>query len=290
MLNHLNKMPKTVYGSIINLNRSSVLLTLIFASLITFVLAGYFNGELDKEWLSNAFLNFSTELMGAIVAFILFDLILGKRQERENEALNREQKKLTYLAQMQSEDNSLALIGARLLKSIGCFEDGSLKGVNLEFANLFDSSLNSINLQKATLCNANFSSSFMLKANLKDTDSGYANFSRANLWNADLSTGHFYYVDFSNTRFWRANLIGANLKGANLENATFKAGPKYEEEVKMDETTILPDGSKYQPQLGIEQLKRFTDRSHPKFWRSDDEKSPAYETNIIIETKTSNYI
>jgi len=61
----------------------------------------------------------------------------------------------------------------------------------------------------------------------------------------------------------KANLRDANLQGCSLEDA------------EVDAETVLPDNTYYQPQLGLEQMRRFTHPQHPDFWRSDNQVSPA---------------
>jgi hypothetical protein len=118
------------------------------------------------------------------------------------------------------------------------------------------------------------------------------------------------YANLQNTFCWYANFRGTSLREANLEGVEFvdpdwKKLPTFaleklskqgrikdnevtsEEEFQIlgeltaqiwhavfDENTILPDGQNWNPNID---LNRFTDRSHPDFWRSTDTNSPAYE-------------
>jgi len=70
---------------------TAILLLAILPSL--FILAR--NGDWDS-WL----LNFSTEMGGAFVTFILIDQILGKREKREEETQQQEKEKHRFILEL----------------------------------------------------------------------------------------------------------------------------------------------------------------------------------------------
>jgi hypothetical protein len=157
------------------------------------------------EWGESWLQNFSTEMFGAFLTFMLLTLIVGTRQEKQR-----------LIRQLGSRVNSLAQQAAEDLRAYGCITDGSLRGKGFQ------------------------------KAHLEETK----------LWEADLQD-----ADFFGARLQRADLWAANLQGVNFEYAEF------------DEATNLPDGSHWTPDTD---MSRFTDPTHPDFWRSDDPHSPAY--------------
>lgn len=96
-------------------------------------------------------------------------------------------------------------------------------------------------------------------------------FIRANLREADLHAAYLRGASFENATLAGADLTGANLlgtifTGADLSQARLD-GASY------DGKTVLPDGTFWTPDTD---MARFTDPSHPNFWRSDDPVSPAY--------------
>lgn len=86
----------------------------------------------------------------------------------------------------------------------------------------------------------------------------------ADLWEANLANAQLYEANFAGVNFSRTNLNGTNLREANLAGAILKKGMW---EAKLDKMTILPDGNKYDPSLGLIQLERFTDPNNPDFWQ-----------------------
>jgi uncharacterized protein YjbI with pentapeptide repeats len=82
-----------------------------------------------------------------------------------------------------------------------------------------------------------------------------------NLEGADLYGTDFQGANLSRSNLRRAWLVESNLLDTNLTETEF------------DEFTELPDGTNWSPEAD---LKRFTDSTHPLFWRSNDPKSPSY--------------
>ncbi|NES87252.1 MAG: protein kinase [Moorea sp. SIO2B7] len=102
---------------------------------------------------------------------------------------------------------------AQLLQTGHC-PGCSLRGVNLEKANLVGA-----NLEGADLANANLGGANLHRARLQGANLPYANLNRAILKNADLSGANLKGVNLKNADLWDAHLMGANLNNANLSNA-----------------------------------------------------------------------
>src|SRR5690606_22235625 len=100
-------------------------------------------------------------------------------------------------------------------------------------------------LQDAHLESTNLSGANLRLAKLVGADLRYANLEGATLRVANLSGTNLYF----------ANLQGANLRWANLEGAILGEG---REQVKLDQTTTLPDGTYWSPETD---MTRFT---HPE--------------------------
>jgi uncharacterized protein YjbI with pentapeptide repeats len=131
-----------------------------------------------------------------------------------------------------------------------------LSGANLIKANLHAADFTAADLRGAMLQNVIAQSAIFYRANI----------SRANLFGARLNTANLREADLKEANLADADLRGANLGSANLERARLSAE-------SFDIETWLPDGVYWTP--GTD-LARYTDPSHPDFWRSDDETSPAY--------------
>jgi uncharacterized protein YjbI with pentapeptide repeats len=175
-------------------------------------------------------------------------------------------------------------------------ENGLLRGVDLTGARLTETRLRHANLRGAVLTEAelreadlgaaNLSGANLIKANLHAADFTAAdlrgallqnviapsaiffraNASRANLFGARLNNANLREADLKEAILTDADLRGANLASANLERARVTSD-------SFDIETWLPDGVYWTPGTDI---TRYTDPSHPDFWRSDDETSPAY--------------
>jgi uncharacterized protein YjbI with pentapeptide repeats len=117
-----------------------------------------------------------------------------------------------------------------------------------------------------------------------------ANLAGANLWRANLQKTNFYKAELSQANIYRADLrnanlacsnlagadlIAADLRGVNLQEANIKGALWFHEN---QGGATLPDGSIWTPETD---MRRFTDESHPEFWRSDDPQSPAHPSRSI---------
>ena len=146
--------------------------------------------------LGGLLLNLATELIGAIVTYLLLERIVGEREQKEEE-----RKRL--IAEMGSRVKDVAVAAEERLRKHGWLTDGTLSGVYLH-----DADLRGANLQWADLSQAQLSMAHLHEANLHD-----ANLRGANLWWADL-TG----ADLSGADLTGADLSGANLRGAKVTN------------------------------------------------------------------------
>lgn len=195
-----------------------------------------------SEWLGDWLSDFSTEMAGAFLTAVIFGLIVGAAQQSENTA----ERKQSLILQMGSPNNGFAIEAVRQLRALEWLYDGSIQGADLYGADL----------RGADIQYANLRSAYLVAANLQDTYSHHVDLQNAYLLDANLQ----------GARLWNTNLQGTYLAGANLQDAgLFQA--------KLDESTILPDGTNWTPETD---MSRFTDPNHPNFWRSGDRYSPAY--------------
>lgn len=241
----------------------------------------------EKVFVEQVYSNFGIELISIALTVLVIEE-LNKRQTKEE--VNRDRVRELIL-QLGSPDNAFAIEATRILRARGNLTDGTLKGAILLGANLRYADLEGINLQDADMASANLENARMGEANLRGIRLVEANLANASIWeanlentdlrSANLQASNLRLSNLQNARLDRANLKdadlratilrGANLTDANLENAVLNNS-------HFDETTILPDGTKWAPKI---YLDRFTDTSHPRFWRSPNSTSPAYQDKDI---------
>jgi uncharacterized protein YjbI with pentapeptide repeats len=214
-----------------NIGDRDVMLILLgfFAGAITFSLISHLQGAQANlwSWADSLFQNFGTEMFGAFLTFLLIEVLVTGRRQRESEAKEAQQRKGQLLIQMRSEDSERVLLAINELRLHGWHKDGTLRGAALQSANL----------ERAIL----------REANLDQADLRGAALRWADLRGASLRGALLDQADFSG-----ANLERAQMGGAALGYAEF------------DEGTTLPDGSKWTPETDT---GRFTDPSHEHFWQ-----------------------
>jgi uncharacterized protein YjbI with pentapeptide repeats len=208
----------------------------------TTVLSGLVNAPnfFDWEWLSAWLQNFSTEMMGAILTFLIFDLIVNTRNEKKDLILD-----------LKSGDKTEYVKALDQLKANHWLVDGSLEKANLANAKLPHQELAYINLKGAYLRNVDFEGAKLVYAELEN-----AVLIDANLRDADLSSCDLENADLKNADLRGASLGGANLKGANLTNAKFDHTTKWIKPVGQEQIpAILPDGENW---TNTSNLEKFT--------------------------------
>lgn len=237
------------------------------------------------EWFDGAFQNFSTEMMGAIVTFWLFELILGARQREQDkqEAHQREEQQRQFIAQLneqqrqfleeaneQREQQTRSALQANAItrlqqaakaedtvqrqlildemKALDLLQDAELGFANLSDAHLLGADLSGANLQHANLSGALLHDGNLLGANLQDANLSGVDFGEANLSGTLLGGANLTGADLS-----RANLSGASLLGANLDDAKLS---------NRHGVVTLPDGTKWTQETD---MTRFTDIWHIRY-------------------------
>ena len=166
----------------------AVLLIVALASALVATLVG------SQTW-DGALLNLGTEMAGAVVTYVLLQLVIGGRARKED-----------LIADMGSNVNDVAVHAANELRRHGWLTDGSLSGANLIGANLRGAKLWEANLSGATLVGADLSGAKLWEANLIGANLIAANLSDADLSGAKISPGLLEQ--------------GVSLKGAIMPNGT----------------------------------------------------------------------
>jgi len=187
-------------------------------------------GTPDSEWWSGLWQNFSTEVIGAILTFTLFELVVGGQRAREEKEEQRQRDINELIQQVRSSDNQLAAHAIKELRNLGLLESGALSNVdlggvdlkqldltraNLNGVNLENANLNVTNLRSASLTLTNMRQTILVNANLID-----ANLSGASLTRAHLSGANLIYANLSGANLTNADLVDANLTNVNLTEAS----------------------------------------------------------------------
>jgi uncharacterized protein YjbI with pentapeptide repeats len=226
----------------------------------------------SPDWESFA-LNFSTEMAGAAVTFILLDWIVGERERRA--ALREEEELLrdALLGRLSSTVRDVAVNAADELRRMGWLTDGTLRESPMRLANL----------EQADLAQADMAGANMHRATLKGADLREANLNRADLSGAWLNEARLWKAQMAESNLWQARLHGANLRQANLQGASMNGarlpgadlrGANLQDadltdanltNAQFDNATILPDGTRWTPEFD---LARFTDSDHPHYFGS----------------------
>jgi len=142
-------------------------------------------------------LNLGTELVGAVVIYLLLEKTIGVRERREAEIED-------LIHKMGSPVKDEAVAAAHALRLSG---------------HLYDGTLSKRNFSKAGLGWADLSGARLYEADLSRTDLGWANLSRANLSETNLYWANLRKAILAEANLSRANLSMANLRGANLAGA-----------------------------------------------------------------------
>jgi uncharacterized protein YjbI with pentapeptide repeats len=258
-----------MFNRLSNLSNRTVLLILIIVALASSGLSLVVNivNQVDTSpaWWVSWLQNFSTEMFGAFLTFVLLTLIVGNRQEKER-----------LIRQMRSSINEEAVRAVEELRARSWLTDGSLRSAVLEGANLQGANLMYADLRGAILTQANMENVNMLSANLQGVYLRNANLKKARLGdvkligsdmgNANLQGAYLRYANMEGTRLVNADLRDANMEFANLQYVLLG-------NTQFNEKTLLPDGSKW---LSNRDIERFTDPNHHHFENGYDPKSDAY--------------
>ena len=206
---------------------------------------------LTRDW-SGLALNFGTEIAGAIVTYLLLEIVIGTRQRKES-----------LIAQLMSRSADVATRAIEELVRNNWHRDGSLNNIRLYRANLqnaeldlasFENSdLTEANLEGASLYRANLQGAILQRVNLTRASVGFANLSNADLTNATLTEADLFHSSLVGASMSQANLQGTALQKADLQGAFLYAadlrGAKLDDanlqqahlrEARYDSQTIFP--------------------------------------------------
>ena len=230
---------------------------LIVGLVITAGISIFFNKRKlsDKDWWSSFFQGISTEILGAfITGFLILILITPAEQEQSITELKK-----NLINDAGSQVNEVARRAIERIRERNWLlgEQGILQNADLSQANLQDANFGGVYLFNAdAFSTANLRSTELDHAILTDAKLTVVDLSWAILFNTDLRGANLSYSQLSNATLSNSDLRGADLSHANLHLANL-------DDIVIDETTTLPDGTKWSPETD---MTRFTDPTHTEFF------------------------
>lgn len=252
-----------------------LILLILFAGAL---LPGVWALSKQGDWESFA-VNFSTEMAGALVTFVLLELIIRNREQQETERRKEENLKEDLIARLSSNVREVTVSATDELRRAGWLEDGTLRKAHLRRANLERVDLSKADLNGANLHRAQLNQADLWNADLSDADLSGAWMQETRLWQAILEDANLWQARLHGANLRSANLKGARFNETKLENADLRdtdlQGTNFEKArldgvnlrgARFDHETILPDGSHWHEQMDV---TTFTDPSHPSYWRGD---------------------
>jgi hypothetical protein len=238
-------------------------------------------GLSDSAWRSGWLQNFSTEMMGAIATFVLFELVVAARQRLRDKEENTAQ--LDAMREAVTEESRIQLDALRVAVTQAVSDEmrriqqgnatarlQAAQKAPLEVRQPIIDEMRVLDfLQGANLWGANLTQANMVQANLEGATLRSANLTQARLGfsvliDADLRRANLTKIDLAGASLQGTNLRYVSLQGANLRSAKF------------NQSTVLPDGTHWNPDAD---LARFTDPNHTDFWRAESPYSPAHGGN-----------
>jgi hypothetical protein len=169
--------------------------------------------------------NFGTEMIGAVVTFVLLELIIAAGQRRREEQTQREQARTTRLLEYRQADSPIER--RRILDRLNTddllsgtdLSDLHIEPMTLDQANFSDADLSRAHLSNCQLAYADFSRATLAQAILASVNLRSANLSYANIGRIYGMDSDFSSADMRHTNLWGANLRLAQLQGVNMQHA-----------------------------------------------------------------------
>lgn len=251
---------------LISLN-TSVLILLVIVAVGTSVWSAVENpDQADRVWRSGWLQNFSTEMMGAIVTFALFELLVGGRRARAESEKAEQELQTRLVRDAGSPDNATALNAVRELGAHGWLlgDAGLLTGAHLVRAKLEMAPLEGVNLEGADLAISNLEGAFLTASNLKRAIFRFANLEGANLGKADLRDADLTEANLKGANLAKANLRGADLRGAKYNDQTVLPDAKLSHSIDDNGNLTFTSDSYYK--VNKTKMRKYT---HPDEWAAE---------------------
>ena len=240
----------------INLTVLNILILLAAGTLWFSSISNYGVGD---AWASGFFQNFSTEMFGAFATLILVEIVIGASRRKENAAsLEAMRAAITQEVRRIQQANALARLEAAKGASVEVRQPIIHEMVRLDL------------LEGADLAGANMRSTSLGQANLQGANLFGANLHGAHLWATDLRGANLQFANLHGVNLWQANLDGADLQDTSFNQDTILPDDNPDTAL----AASSPGRSYWTPETD---MRCFTNREHPDFWRSENPRSPAFQ-------------
>ena len=219
-----------------NINNWAVFYILVLITLSSSVGSAFLNFEgADNLWWSGWLQNFSTEMMGAIATFILFEILVAARDRQIAYEKEIEQRKKDLIFQLRHSDRNTVKDAIRELQRNGWWFDGTLDGLTLR------GNFSGMDLRQLRIRNGNLESTNLRNCNLFKADLTSANLGGANLQGAVLHNAKLDGVE------WKSEEFITNQHG--LKFARFAKNATQAEKDRI--LAVMPDGTRWTPNTDL---------------------------------------
>jgi hypothetical protein len=223
-------------------------------------------------WSVSVIEEFIIGIFSIAFTLIVIDPILDRFQSTIDSEAEEKKLKEDLIWKLRTRLDGVAAQASEQLQRHNWVRDGSLKDLVIANANLNNVQLLGANLQGSVLEGSKLKNADLRSANLEE-----ASLDEADLRGADLSGANLHFATLQGANLAGAFLDGADLRGAFLENANLTNATLYGVKLgwsinsddysilpaaKFDEETILPDGSRWNPEID---MHRFTDPQHSEY-------------------------
>jgi uncharacterized protein YjbI with pentapeptide repeats len=170
------------------------------------------------------------------------------------------------------------LAGASLVKANlrgARLQSATLQGADVSHGNLRNINGFGLNLQDAKLSQADLTGARMRSANLTNANLVFAILRNADLTMSTLTGANATYATLREALLSGADLKGTDLEWANLRGANIREdprpnkGPGSRRHAEFDETTILPDYTRWTPEVDWARFIDPDQHEHPFYARED---------------------
>ncbi|MGF1504437.1 MAG: pentapeptide repeat-containing protein [Anaerolineae bacterium] len=222
-----------------NITNRDVLLILsgfAFGTAMSSILVAAATGDVNLvAWTEGFLQNFSTEMFGGFVTFLLIEVLIVSRKEREAAQRRREESRRERAERIARQKEELIVrLGSRVnAEAMRAAEE-------LRYHEwLFDETLDDANLANANLQNVNFARARLVRVRLHR-----ATLQEASFYHADLSGSFLVGVDAREAIFRGAVLDKVYMQGANLEGCASLTDAQLARCARLKGAT-MPDGARY---------------------------------------------
>jgi hypothetical protein len=225
----------------------SVLAVLLLIAIITSLISySLIDSDNVKSWVISWLQNLSTEIIGALITYLLLNLIVeGYNKRQESEQKRKEAQLHGYTRIMQAKGPEEKQLILNEMERLNLLQGADLRGADLVGVFLAGMNLQEVNLSLAQLRGADLSGAQLQAANLSHADLAGANLKGAELQRTKLIKTKFTHSTLVGARLSESIIEETDFRGANLQGADFSRSSLNRPMVDAD--TVTPKGLHFLP-------------------------------------------